>query len=73
MVNLLKEVKYLIKVSREEADYLRQHGAYVARTCRDKNNGSKRGICYATEDKRTMSLLREFEKTHKVIETYPAK
>lgn len=61
----------MVEITKEEAMYLREHGADISRTCKLKNNGKKRSKYFCAEERKSFALLDEFRKNVKILETYP--
>jgi len=53
----------LVQITKDEADFLREQGIFVTKTCKLKRKGG-RGKHYCEDSKKTASLLAEYRKNH---------
>ena len=66
----MKDVKFMIQISKEQATFLRANGVKegITRPMKQKSKRGKRIWC--AEDRYILALLDEFNKNTKVVETY---
>ena len=66
----MKDVKCMIQISKEQAQFLRANGVKegITRPMKQKSKRGKRIWC--AEDRYILALLDEFNKNVKVVETY---
>lgn len=61
----------MLEITRDEAEYLRNKNIYVTKSCRFKNNGTKRGKFYCEESNKAFKELGNYRKSIMVTEEYP--
>lgn len=65
----MKDVKFMIQITKEQAQFLRTNGVKEGIT-RTSKQCSHRHTYWCAEDRYILALLDEFNKNIKVVETY---